>query len=88
MTSARVHRRMTTAVVLSAALGAACAKTDDTSAVDSPAPGRIEIDIRPDAAAALATISADGLAADIRILASDECEGRGPGTPGEEKTIA
>ncbi|MCK5410663.1 MAG: hypothetical protein KAJ67_01145, partial [Gemmatimonadetes bacterium] len=88
MTSARAHLRMTTAVALGAALGAACAKTDDSSAVDSAAPGRIEIDVSPEAAAALATISADGLAADIRILASDEFEGRGPATPGEEKTIA
>ena len=88
MTSARAHLRMTTAVVLGAALGAACAKTDDSSAVDSVAPGRIEIDVSPEAAAALATISADGLAADIRILASDEFEGRGPATSGEEKTIA
>ena len=88
MTRAAAHLRMTTAVVLGVALGAACEKTDDSSAVDSAAPGRIEIDVRPEAAAALATISADGLAADIRILASDEFEGRAPATPGEEKTIA
>ena len=38
--------------------------------------------------AALATISADDLAADIQILASDEFEGRAPASPGEEKTVA
>ncbi|MCZ6695311.1 MAG: hypothetical protein O7A63_02110 [Acidobacteria bacterium] len=38
--------------------------------------------------AALRTITADDLAADIRILSSDEFEGRGPSSPGEEKTIA
>jgi Zn-dependent M28 family amino/carboxypeptidase len=33
-------------------------------------------------------ISGDSLLAKIRVLASDEFEGRGPGTPGEEKTVA
>lgn len=33
-------------------------------------------------------IQADGLLGHIRALASDEFEGRGPGTPGEEKTAA
>ncbi len=33
-------------------------------------------------------LSVDRLAADIATLASDEFEGRGPGTSGEEKTIA
>lgn len=37
--------------------------------------------------AALQTIQADELADDIRILSSDEFEGRGPSSPGEEKTI-
>ena len=37
--------------------------------------------------AALQTIQADDLADDIRILSSDEFEGRGPSSPGEEKTI-
>ncbi len=38
-------------------------------------------------AAALATIAAEDLAADIAILASDEFEGRLPSTAGEEKTL-
>ena len=32
-------------------------------------------------------IQADSLAATIKVLSSDEFEGRGPATPGEEKTI-
>lgn len=41
-----------------------------------------------DLASAQASISAADLAADIAILASDEFEGRGPSTRGEERTIA
>jgi len=37
--------------------------------------------------AAAATITVDDLTNDIRVLASDEFEGRGPSSPGEEKTI-
>ena len=37
--------------------------------------------------AALDVISADGLMSHIRILSSDEFEGRGPGTPGEDRSI-
>ena len=33
-------------------------------------------------------ISSDNLATHLRILASDEFEGRAPATPGEEKTVA
>jgi len=40
------------------------------------------------AAAATAAISSDNLAAHIRMLASDDFEGRAPNTPGEERTIA
>ena len=38
--------------------------------------------------AGAAAITAEGLASHIRVLASDEFEGRGPATAGEEKTIA
>ncbi|UCD25889.1 MAG: M28 family peptidase [Gemmatimonadota bacterium] len=37
--------------------------------------------------AALDSFSADELAADIQVLASDEFEGRGPSSHGEEKTV-
>jgi Zn-dependent M28 family amino/carboxypeptidase len=38
--------------------------------------------------AALASLSTDELAQDVKILSSDEFEGRFPASPGEEKTIA
>jgi Zn-dependent M28 family amino/carboxypeptidase len=38
--------------------------------------------------AAAASLKAEDVLADIKALASDEFEGRGPGTPGEEKTVA
>ncbi|MGC8639254.1 MAG: peptidase M28, partial [Isosphaeraceae bacterium] len=38
--------------------------------------------------AAFESISAEGILKHIKVLASDEFEGRGPGTPGEEKTVA
>ena len=37
---------------------------------------------------AFKSITADGIFQHIKVLASDEYEGRGPGTPGEEKTVA
>jgi len=37
--------------------------------------------------AALATITADDLVEHVQVLASDEFEGRLPGTPGEQKTL-
>ena len=40
------------------------------------------------AARAGKAMTADGLLQTIRVLASDEYEGRAPGTPGEEKTVA
>ena len=44
----------------------------------------------PDAALdkALDGIKPEQVLAHIKVLASDEFEGRGPGTPGEEKTVA
>lgn len=41
----------------------------------------------PNTKEAKAAMSADGLLAHTKTLASDEFEGRGPGTPGEEKTV-
>ncbi|HKY91029.1 MAG TPA: M28 family metallopeptidase, partial [Nevskiaceae bacterium] len=42
----------------------------------------------PSAAPASPTFDADRLMAHIRVLSSDAFEGRAPGTPGDEKTIA
>lgn len=36
---------------------------------------------------ALASITEEGMKSDIRVLSSDEFEGRAPATPGEEKTV-
>ncbi|MBM3739043.1 MAG: M28 family peptidase [Acidobacteria bacterium] len=41
----------------------------------------------PDTGAARDSMSAEGLLAHTKRLASDEFEGRGPGTPGEDKTV-
>ncbi|HRN63199.1 MAG TPA: M28 family metallopeptidase, partial [Luteimonas sp.] len=63
--------------LLSCLLCAACTQpTDDvaSSAQPSAVPG--------------GDISADNLAQSLRVLASDEFEGRAPDTPGEEKTVA
>lgn len=43
---------------------------------------------QPDIRPALETINAGSLLAEIKTLSSDDFEGRGPGTPGEDKTIA
>jgi Zn-dependent M28 family amino/carboxypeptidase len=53
-------------------LGAACAPRQERSPLDP----------------ALNAITAEGILAHTRVLSSDEFEGRGPGTPGEEKTVA
>ena len=42
----------------------------------------------PDLKSALESINPGAILEHIKILASDEFEGRGPGTPGEEKTVA
>lgn len=43
-----------------------------------------QVDIRP----ALDAITADGILSDIKVLASDEFEGRAPATKGEDLTVA
>ncbi len=62
---------------------------DDTTS--PPAPGDADslavVDAPPVPEAALAAIDSAGLREHIAVLASDEFEGRGTGTPGEEKTI-
>jgi Zn-dependent M28 family amino/carboxypeptidase len=40
-----------------------------------------------DMARALASITEEGIQADVGVLASDEFQGRGPATPGEEKAV-
>src|SRR5436190_8630744 len=43
--------------------------------------------VTADANEAIATITTNDLLKHIRVLASDEFEGRAPGTPGEERTV-
>ena len=62
------------AISLSTLVLAACA-----------AEGRLD---RADLEPALNSITADGMMAHIRTLASDAFEGRAPGTPGEDSTVA
>jgi Zn-dependent M28 family amino/carboxypeptidase len=65
---------------------AACAKAGDApftaEGVDPTAANA------PEAKAAADNITAEGLLAHIKDLAADSMEGRGPGTPGEDKTVA
>jgi Zn-dependent M28 family amino/carboxypeptidase len=59
-------------------LAAAYACSPSASTVSVPA------ELQP----ALTAITTDGLMEPIRVLSVDEFEGRGPGTPGEEKSVA
>src|SRR6476620_1389723 len=59
----------------------ACAKSDQ--AADSKAPLNLAA-----ADSAAQAITADSLLQHIKDLAADSMEGRGPGTPGEEKAVA
>jgi Zn-dependent M28 family amino/carboxypeptidase len=58
----------------------ACAKTDTPPAGVGLEPAAID--------AAAAAITAEGLLQHIKDLAADSMEGRGPGTPGEDKAVA
>ena len=65
--------------------GLALAACGNEAPLDAAAP---VIPDTPSAEVAPDEISGDNLAAHLRILASDEFEGRAPATPGEEKTVA
>ncbi len=65
-------------------LFAACDDTTSPPAADDPA---VAVDVPPVPDAALAVIDSTDLRQHIAVLASDEFEGRGTGTPGEEKTV-
>jgi len=79
-------RRRTAAglLVLAGALSGACA--GELTEEDGADTRRAAADER--AAAGTGTISADEIAQHVRVLASDEFGGRGPGTEGEELTLA
>jgi Zn-dependent M28 family amino/carboxypeptidase len=75
-----------------AAALAACTPSDSgtpaAGADSTAAPFADSAATAPAVAAAAESISAAGLLAHIRALAADSMEGRAPGTPGEEKTVA
>ena len=67
------------ASVLAVALAPAC-----TAPSDSP----VVKDSNPNISAGLAAITAEGILRHTEALSADSMEGRGPGTPGEDKAIA
>lgn len=71
-------------LVLALFVLAACDDTAAPPAADDPAAA---MEVPPVADAALATIDSTELRQHIAVLAADSLEGRGTGTPGEEKTI-
>jgi Zn-dependent M28 family amino/carboxypeptidase len=79
-------RRFLPVVATLAISAAACAKAGDTAfTADGVDPVAANA---PEAKTAADNITAEGLLAHIKDLAADSMEGRGPGTPGEEKTVA
>jgi Zn-dependent M28 family amino/carboxypeptidase len=67
---------MRSLVILALAAAAACSKTPAASDASKPM-----------ALAQLPTVDSNALLAHTRVLSSDEYEGRGPGTKGEELTV-
>src|SRR3954464_13153757 len=73
--------------LLAIAAGCALIATADCAKRDSPARADKPVDLAAADSAGQA-ITANGLLQHIKDLADDSMEGRGPGTPGEEKAIA
>jgi Zn-dependent M28 family amino/carboxypeptidase len=76
-------------VALAALASAACAPAPQSNANTQPSPAAtaaagLPAELRP----ALDAINAGEMLEHTKRLSSDEFEGRGPGTPGEEKTVA
>jgi Zn-dependent M28 family amino/carboxypeptidase len=71
-------RRQLVAVAAGLVLLSACAETSERTRTVSP----------ETASAALESVDAARLMSHIEVLASDEFEGRAPGTPGGERTVA
>ena len=72
-------------LVMAAAFALACAtRESDHSANPASSPtSAFPAELKP----AFASIAKDDLLEHIKVLSSDEFEGRAPGTPGEEKTV-
>jgi hypothetical protein len=82
-----MNRRLFAALALGAALAAAAActtvPTNNNQAAASPTPAAQTADLKP----ALDSVTSDDILRHIKTLASDEFEGRGPGTKGEELSV-
>ncbi|HVF51567.1 MAG TPA: M28 family metallopeptidase [Pyrinomonadaceae bacterium] len=76
-------------VLLASAYG--CTTVDqpapNTNATNSPAAPPFTTNAPPELRPALESITGDAVMRHIKTLASDQYEGRGPGTPGEELTV-
>jgi Zn-dependent M28 family amino/carboxypeptidase len=84
-------------LLAAAAALAACTPSDSDTPADSAAGGGAaaagapfadSAATAPPVAAAAESITVEGLLAHTRALAADSMEGRAPGTPGEERTVA
>jgi Zn-dependent M28 family amino/carboxypeptidase len=67
-------------IAVSAALIGACATGGDSGSASKTSDAAVD--------SAAGVITADGLLQHIKDLSADSMEGRGPGTPGEEKAVA
>lgn len=74
-------------LIPAAALAAACA-TSSESALPPPSTFADSSATDSSVTAAARAITADGLLQHIKDLSADSLEGRGPGTPGEDKAVA
>jgi Zn-dependent M28 family amino/carboxypeptidase len=79
-------RRLLLALAAAAAL-AACNREDTTTPTSQPAPTAATPSASTTSFAFKDAIDAADFGEHVRVLASDEFEGRAPGTPGEEKTV-
>lgn len=70
-------------ILLLAAIAVACGTTEKSAGPAKAAPPADTAVLKP----AREAITPQGLLERIKVLASDEYEGRQPGTPGEEKTV-
>jgi Zn-dependent M28 family amino/carboxypeptidase len=86
-----MNRRLFAALALGAALAAAsgCTTVPTTNqpAAASPTPAAQAASIPAELKPALDSVTSDGLLSHIKTLSSDEFEGRGPGTKGEELSV-
>ena len=87
-----MNRRFVTSFALALLLAAACAcattqNPANTSANASPSPTAQAANVPAELRPALDSITSDDILKHIKTLSSDEFEGRGPGTRGEELSV-